>query len=59
MRIAVVDGGSVTLPTLLHPPPMSVGGRGLSIVRTLTHELGRAGVGQWQHRVRSDLAAGS
>lgn len=40
LRICVVDGGSVTLPTLLHPPPMSVGGRGLSIVRTLTQNWG-------------------
>jgi len=40
LRICVVDGGSVTLPTLRHPPPMSVGGRGLSIVRTLTQNWG-------------------
>jgi anti-sigma regulatory factor (Ser/Thr protein kinase) len=40
LRICVIDGGSVTLPTLLHPPPMSVGGRGLSIVRTLTQNWG-------------------
>jgi anti-sigma regulatory factor (Ser/Thr protein kinase) len=40
IRICVVDGGSATLPTLQHPPPMSVGGRGLSIVRTLTQNWG-------------------
>ena len=40
VRIAVVDGGSVTLPTLLHPPPISVSGRGLAIVRKLTHDWG-------------------
>ncbi len=40
VRIGVVDGGSATLPTLLHAPPMSIGGRGLSIVRTLTHDWG-------------------
>lgn len=40
IRIAVVDGGSATLPTLLHVPPMSIGGRGLAIVRTLTRDWG-------------------
>ncbi len=40
IRICVVDGGSATLPTLLHAPPMAVGGRGLAIVRTLTRDWG-------------------
>lgn len=40
IRICVVDGGSATLPTLLHPPPMSLGGRGLAIVRILTQQWG-------------------
>lgn len=40
VRIFVVDGGSATLPTLLSPPPLSLGGRGLSIVRTLTRQWG-------------------
>jgi anti-sigma regulatory factor (Ser/Thr protein kinase) len=40
LRLFVVDGGSVTLPTLLNPPLLSIGGRGLSIVRTLTRDWG-------------------
>ncbi|HEY7045083.1 MAG TPA: ATP-binding protein [Nocardioidaceae bacterium] len=40
VRLYVVDGGSATLPTLLNPPPMALGGRGLSIVRTLTRDWG-------------------
>jgi hypothetical protein len=40
VRIFVVDGGSATLPTLLNPPPMAIGGRGLSIVRTLSRDWG-------------------
>lgn len=40
VRVFVVDGGSATLPTLLSPPPLSLGGRGLSIVRTLTRQWG-------------------
>jgi anti-sigma regulatory factor (Ser/Thr protein kinase) len=40
IRIAVSDGGSATLPTLLHPPELALSGRGLTIVRTLTSEWG-------------------
>ncbi len=40
LRIFVTDGGAATLPTLINPPPMSIGGRGLSIVRTLTRDWG-------------------
>jgi len=40
IRLFVVDGGSVTLPTLLSPPPLATGGRGLSIVRHLTRDWG-------------------
>lgn len=40
VRLAVSDGGSATLPTLLHPPDLALGGRGLTIVRTLTREWG-------------------
>jgi anti-sigma regulatory factor (Ser/Thr protein kinase) len=40
IRICVADGGSATLPTLQHPPPMSLGGRGLAIVRSLTRDWG-------------------
>jgi len=40
IRLAVVDGGSATLPTLRTPPELSTTGRGLSIVRTLTCEWG-------------------
>ncbi len=40
VRLFVVDGGSPTLPTLLNPPPLALGGRGLSIVRTLTRDWG-------------------
>lgn len=34
------DGGSATLPTVLHPPTLAPSGRGLTIVRTLTREWG-------------------
>jgi serine/threonine-protein kinase RsbW len=45
VRLAVSDGGSATLPTLLHAPGLAPSGRGLSIVRTLTREWGvREGV---------------
>jgi anti-sigma regulatory factor (Ser/Thr protein kinase) len=45
VRLSVSDGGSATLPTLLHPPPLALSGRGLTIVRTLTREWGvREGV---------------
>ncbi|HET7172858.1 MAG TPA: ATP-binding protein [Nocardioidaceae bacterium] len=40
VRVEVSDGGSATLPTLLHRHGLSVGGRGLVIVRTLTREWG-------------------
>lgn len=40
VRLFVTDGGSPTLPTLLNPPPLALGGRGLSIVRTLTRDWG-------------------
>lgn len=40
VRLSVSDGGSATLPTLLHPPDLALGGRGLTIVRTLTREWG-------------------
>lgn len=40
LRLSVSDGGSATLPTLLHPPALAPSGRGLTIVRTLTREWG-------------------
>ncbi len=40
VRLAVSDGGSPTLPTLLHPPDLASSGRGLTIVCTLTREWG-------------------
>lgn len=40
VRLSVSDGGSATLPTLLHAPGLAPGGRGLTIVRTLTREWG-------------------
>jgi anti-sigma regulatory factor (Ser/Thr protein kinase) len=40
VRLSVSDGGSATLPTLLHPPALASSGRGLTIVRTLTREWG-------------------
>jgi anti-sigma regulatory factor (Ser/Thr protein kinase) len=40
ITIAVTDGGSATLPTLIHPPPLAPSGRGLSIVRSLTRRWG-------------------
>lgn len=40
IRLSVTDGGSATLPTLLHPPDLALSGRGLTIVRTLTREWG-------------------
>jgi len=40
LRLGVADGGSATLPTLLTPATMSLGGRGLSIVRMLTRHWG-------------------
>lgn len=40
LRLSVADGGSATLPTLLHPPDLAPSGRGLTIVRTLTREWG-------------------
>jgi anti-sigma regulatory factor (Ser/Thr protein kinase) len=40
VRLSVADGGSATLPTLLHPPQLAPEGRGLTIVRTLTREWG-------------------
>lgn len=38
--LSVCDGGSATLPTLLHAPDLALSGRGLTIVRTLTREWG-------------------
>lgn len=40
VRLSVADGGSATLPTLLHGPELAPNGRGLTIVRTLTREWG-------------------
>lgn len=40
LRLSVADGGSGTLPTLLHPPALALHGRGLTLVRTLTREWG-------------------
>lgn len=40
VRVAVSDGGSVTLPTLLNPPPTAPRGRGLTIVGTLATSWG-------------------
>jgi serine/threonine-protein kinase RsbW len=40
IRLSVIDGGSATLPTLLTPPTLAIGGRGLSIVRHLTRDWG-------------------
>ncbi len=40
IRLSVIDGGSATLPTLLSPPTLALGGRGLSIVRNLTRDWG-------------------
>jgi len=40
LRIFVTDGGSATLPSLTNASPMSPGGRGLSIVGTLTRDWG-------------------
>jgi serine/threonine-protein kinase RsbW len=40
IAVAVSDGGSVTLPQLMRPPPMSQNGRGLDIVRALSREWG-------------------
>lgn len=40
VRVAVADGGSATLPALLHGPDLASSGRGLRIVRTLTREWG-------------------
>lgn len=40
VRLSVSDGGSATLPNLLHPPELASSGRGLTIVRTLTREWG-------------------
>lgn len=40
VRIAVSDGGSMTLPALLHSPMLAPGGRGLAIVNTLASTWG-------------------
>jgi anti-sigma regulatory factor (Ser/Thr protein kinase) len=40
LSLSVADGGSVTLPQVMHPPPLSPNGRGLDIVRALTREWG-------------------
>lgn len=40
VRLCVDDGGSTSLPTVLHASAMSLGGRGLSIVRMLTRDWG-------------------
>ena len=40
IAVSVSDGGSVTLPQLMRPPPLSQNGRGLDIVRALSHEWG-------------------
>ncbi|MBA2559967.1 MAG: ATP-binding protein [Propionibacteriales bacterium] len=40
VSIAVVDGGGPTVPSLVRPKPMSLAGRGLEIVHTLTSSWG-------------------
>jgi serine/threonine-protein kinase RsbW len=40
IAVSVSDGGSVTIPQLMRPPPMSQNGRGLDIVRALSREWG-------------------
>jgi anti-sigma regulatory factor (Ser/Thr protein kinase) len=40
VTIAVADGGSATLPTLIHAPTLAPSGRGLAVVRTLTSRWG-------------------
>ena len=40
VRLAVADGGSVTVPSLVSPTPTRVSGRGLSIVHSLTSDWG-------------------
>lgn len=40
VRLAVADGGSVTVPSLVSPTPTAVRGRGLSIVHALTSDWG-------------------
>jgi serine/threonine-protein kinase RsbW len=40
VTVSVSDGGSVTLPQLMRPPPLSQNGRGLDIVRALSREWG-------------------
>jgi serine/threonine-protein kinase RsbW len=40
VSIAVADGGGRTRPALLHSPLMSLGGRGLRIVHTVSRDWG-------------------
>lgn len=40
VRLAVSDGGTTSLPTLLRPPEEAGSGRGLGILGTLTREWG-------------------
>jgi anti-sigma regulatory factor (Ser/Thr protein kinase) len=40
VSIEVADGGGHTLPTLVHAPLMSLGGRGLRIVHTVSRDWG-------------------
>lgn len=38
--LAVADGGSVTVPSVMSPAPLARGGRGLGIVHSLTRDWG-------------------
>jgi anti-sigma regulatory factor (Ser/Thr protein kinase) len=40
ITLSVSDGGSVTLPQVMRPPPLAPNGRGLDIVRALAREWG-------------------
>jgi serine/threonine-protein kinase RsbW len=40
VSIAVADGGGTSVPSLVEPPPLAAGGRGLEIVRMLTLDWG-------------------
>ena len=40
LMLSVADGGSFTLPQIVHPPPLAANGRGLDIVRALSREWG-------------------
>jgi serine/threonine-protein kinase RsbW len=40
LALAVEDGGGVTVPSLVSPPPLARNGRGLGIVHSLTRDWG-------------------